>query len=88
MLQCIGRRGARGRTGVFDGLTLKIENSRLTNAFNTLFETNSQNSYGEWNSQQSYLIGNDPKITPLQLSAAIALSACRKINSAQISSYR
>ena len=38
----MGGRGARGRTGVFDGLTL---------------------------------IGSEPKITPLQLRAAIALSA-------------
>lgn len=42
MIQGSGGRGARGRTGVFDGLTL---------------------------------IGNDPKTTPLQLRAAIALSA-------------
>lgn len=40
--QCMGSRGARGRTGVFDGLTL---------------------------------IGNEPRTTPLQLRAAIALSA-------------
>ena len=28
MIYCMGRRGARGRTGVFDGLTLIIHNNQ------------------------------------------------------------
>lgn len=31
MTQCMGRRGERGRTGVFDGLTLLIQDTRYIN---------------------------------------------------------
>lgn len=71
MIQCIEVRGKRARTGVFDGLTLhtNIRVIEVPKVFG-IVEIRSKTC-------QSYLIGSEPKITPLQLRAAIALSACK-----------
>jgi hypothetical protein len=71
MIQCIGARFARARTGVLDGLTLHTKTYEWITDETLSFTALEMKG----KSVKSNLIGSEPKTTPLQLSAAIALSA-------------
>jgi hypothetical protein len=70
-----GLRGERARTGVFDGLTLHTRHkndSELKWHYKSSMKFIAQLKLKR---NPANLIGSAPKITPLQLRAAIALSA-------------
>ena len=74
-IQCIAWRGARGRTGVFEGLTLMDSKYMQEEFQETILEK--EKDLEDRSIFLKYLIGKDPNTTPLQLRAAVALSACK-----------